>query len=123
MLKDEDNPSYVQRLSKGGLTVPNPGWHALCQKMMHYFKKYNNDEPGKVQFKHETGVKTRIAAAISKKIPDLDKSVIDAFVRGEIKIRCKHINKCKPAKKIPGKQTARQRKLALLNVQSKTTKW
>lgn len=124
LLKDEDNPSYVQRLSKGGLTVPNPGWLALCQKMMHYFKKYNNDEPGKVQFKHETGVKTRIAAAIAKKIPDLDKTVIDAFVKGAIKIRCKHINKNKTVKKkIPGKQTTRQRKLALLNVQSKSTKW
>lgn len=71
-LERTDNPSYVQRLSKGGLTVPNQGWLKLCGQLMHLFKKLNGDS-----FKYQLSTMKKLTELIVNKHPELDMMIIN----------------------------------------------
>lgn len=120
LMEETENPSYVQRLSKGGLTVPNSDWLKLCYKIKKYFNSYHK----KKQFKSTDNVKRRVSFLISKKLPDLNIKVIQGFVAGLIKIRCKELNKkIKALPKTNSSSSKRQLKLNNLNAKTKANKW
>lgn len=54
LMEETDHPSYVQRLSKGGITVPCSEWLTLCHKLKKYFNSYHKQK----KFKNTINVLT-----------------------------------------------------------------
>lgn len=110
-LKEDDTkvPSWVMVLSRGGLIVPSSKWLELCKKMNTIFEKYHTNCNFKRPQLSVVGRLTR--KMIPKLVDELDKEIIERFVRLRTKIRCSYMTSQLKLDELNKKRARKMKKL------------
>ncbi|CAL8083730.1 unnamed protein product [Orchesella dallaii] len=83
--------SWVQRKSRGNLTVPTYDWLAMCSKLDKVFVQHH-DLPGPVKVNQNPGAIRGLRRKLEKRFPEIPPQAIRLFVRTRTFIRIKHVN-------------------------------
>lgn len=86
-------PSWVKNLSFGGLTEPSPEWLKNVECMDRYFVKVHKNN-----FRFKKRIVGRTTTYIYKKLPDVPRVLIKAFVRQRTFVKIKYSNTQKKLK-------------------------
>lgn len=93
---ESSNPSYVQQLSHGGLTVPSSSWIKKGNELEKFFRRYHPND----KFQHKKKVISSLSRKICKKRPDFEADLVRAFIQQRTFIRIKYLNTALRQKKI-----------------------